>query len=78
MIAKTESQRGYWTTTSDGAIYAFGDAVFRGGANEGHLPAGREIVGIEGHGNDGYWLLSDAGDLYAYGSAEFYGKPDRV
>lgn len=78
MIASTPEGKGYWTTTRDGAVYAFGDAQFKGGANTGHLPKGRRIVGIAGDRNSGYWLLSDAGDLYAYGTANFYGKPDRV
>lgn len=78
MIASTPEGRGYWTTTRDGAVYAFGNAQFHGGANTGHLPAGRRIVGIAPDRNTGYWLLSDGGDVYAYGSAQFYGKPDRV
>jgi hypothetical protein len=78
MIASTSSGQGYWTVTTDGAVYAFGDAQYHGGTNTGALPAGRKIVGIAGRSNDGYWLLSDGGDLYAYGSAPYRGKPDRV
>ena len=86
MIAKTSTQDGYWTTTSDGAIYTFGDAQFKGAANDPdaggpgkpHLAPGQEIVGIEGHGTDGYWLLASDGSVFAYGSAQFHGRPDRV
>lgn len=78
MIASTPDGKGYFTVTRDGAVYAFGNAVFKGGANTGHLPAGRKIVGIDTCAADGYWLLSNGGDVYAYGSAQFYGKPDRV
>lgn len=78
MIASTPGGKGYFTVTRDGAVYAFGDAQFKGGANTGHLPKGRKVVGIAASSNDGYWLLSDGGDLYTYGSAQFYGKPDRV
>lgn len=78
LITTTPDGKGYFTATRDGAVYAFGNAVFKGGANTGHLPAGRKIVGITAGSNDGYWLLSDGGDVYAYGSAQFYGKPDRV
>jgi hypothetical protein len=78
MIATTPGGAGYFTTTRDGAVYAFGDAVFRGAANTGDLPAGRKIVGIAAAAKDGYYLLSDGGDLYTYGSAQYYGKPDRV
>jgi hypothetical protein len=78
MIDETPSGKGYFTTTHDGAVYAFGDAVYKGGANKGDLPAGRNVISIAVCAKDGYWLLSDGGDLYAYGSAQFYGKPDRV
>lgn len=79
MIAATESGDGYWTTTSDGAVYAFGDAQFRGGANEpDYTQPGVEVIGIEGHGNDGYWLLGSDGSIFAFGTAPFHGRPDRV
>ena len=86
MIAATHSGNGYWTATYDGGIYTFGDAQFKGAANDPdaggpgkpHLTPGAEIVGIEGHGNDGYWLLASDGSVFAYGSAQFHGRPDRV
>lgn len=75
MIASTESGNGYWTTTRDGAIYAFGDAQYRGNAL-GHVTG--QIVGIAGKKNDGYWLLASDGGVFAFGSANFAGRPDRV
>jgi hypothetical protein len=79
MIAKTDTQNGYWTTTSDGAVYAFGDAIYEGGANTPDLTQpGVEIIGIEGHGRDGYWLLASDGSIFAFGSAPFLGRPDRT
>jgi hypothetical protein len=83
MITTTPTGKGYFTATYDGAVYAFGDAVYKGGPNKGtsgksDLPAGRTIVGITACAKDGYWLLSSGGDLYSYGSAQYYGKPDRV
>jgi hypothetical protein len=86
MIAKTASGNGYWTATYDGGINTFGDAEFKGAANDPdaggpgqpHLQPGAEIVGIEGHGDDGYWLLASDGSVFAYGSAQFHGRPDRV
>lgn len=74
MIASTTGQ-GYWTTTGDGAIYTYGDAVYQGNAM-GKV-TGR-IVGIAGHGTDGYWLLASDGGVFAFGSAKFLGRPDRV
>lgn len=84
MIDETPTGKGYFTTTHDGAVYAFGDAKYKGGANNAGsgggtaLPSGRNIISIAVCATDGYWLLSDGGDLYAFGSAQFYGKPDRV
>jgi hypothetical protein len=79
MIAGTGGE-GYWTVTSDGAVYAFGDAVFRGGANEPDVTQpGVEIIGIAGNGTkDGYWLYGSDGSIFSYGSAQFHGRPDRV
>ena len=34
MIASTETGEGYWMAKPDGAVYAFGDAEFHGGAND--------------------------------------------
>jgi N-acetylmuramoyl-L-alanine amidase len=86
MIASTKSGNGYWTTTSDGAVYAFGDAQFRGSSfdvdpktpgNQAVKITG-EVVGIAGCGNDGYWLLASDGGIFTFGSAQFYGRPDRT
>ena len=79
MIAETSTGDGYWTTTTDGAIGAFGDAQYAEGAFAPDvIPAGHEIVGIAGKGTDGYWLLGSDGSIYAFGSAQFLGRPDRV
>ena len=86
MIAETASGNGYWTATSDGGVYAFGDAQFRGssfdvdpvtpGAQQVRVTG--EIVGIAGKGNDGYWLLASDGGIFTFGTADFHGRPDRV
>lgn len=86
MIASTASGDGYWTTTSDGAVYAFGDAQFRGSSHDvDPLTPGAqvvkvtgEVVGIAGRANDGYWLLASDGGIFTFGSAQMYGRPDRV
>ena len=85
MIASTDGD-GYWTTTSDGAVYAFGDAQFRGssfdvdpetpGAQQVKVTG--EIVGIAGYGKSGYWLLASDGGIFTFGTAHFHGRPDRV
>jgi len=75
MIASTSTGGGYWTTTTDGAVYAFGDAIYSGNAM-GNVTG--EIVGIAGTGTDGYWLLASDGGVFAFGTAHFHGRPDRV
>jgi hypothetical protein len=75
MIASTATGAGYWCATSDGAVYAFGDAQFRGNAF-GDVTG--EILGIAGKGNDGYWLFASDGGIFSFGSAPFYGRPDRA
>jgi hypothetical protein len=76
MIASTNTGNGYWHVEPDGAVYAHGDAQFKGGANAPDVVAS-EIVGIAGRGNDGYWLLDDSGAVYAFGSAQYHGGGDR-
>jgi hypothetical protein len=76
MIASTSTGKGYWTTTSDGALYAFGDAQGVGGVFPKKING--EIVGIAGKGTDGVWLLASDGGVFALGSATFEGRPDRV
>jgi hypothetical protein len=82
LIAATASGNGYWTTTEDGAIYAFGDAQNKGSPYDrqgtDNIQPGQSVVGIEGHGNDGYWLLISDGSVFAYGSAPYKGRPDRT
>ena len=85
MIASTSSGKGYWTVTRDGAIGAFGDAQYKGGAFDldektpGRQPmaAGTTIVGIAGCGTDGYWLKGSDGGVFCFGSAQYHGRPDR-
>jgi hypothetical protein len=74
MIASTTGD-GYWTATTDGAVYAFGDAQFAGNA---HGKVTGRIVGITGRDKDGYWLLGSDGGVFAFGSANYHGRPDRV
>ena len=77
MIASTSTGQGYWTTTSDGAVGAFGDAQYKGGGFAPDIVTG-EVVGIAGCGTDGYWLLASDGGVMAFGSATYLGRPDRV
>ena len=58
---------------SDGGIFAFGSAPFRGSA--GATPLVQPIVGMArtATGN-GYWLAAADGGIFSYGDAAFYGS----
>lgn len=75
MLAVIPNGKGYFTATKDGAVYAFGDAVYKGNAL-GRV-TGR-VVGIVACAADGYWLLGSDGGMFSFGSAHFYGRPDRT
>lgn len=65
--AATASGDGYWLVGSDGAVYAFGDAQFRGGANDGRLGAHAAVAIERARGNDGYWIAASNGMVWPFG-----------
>jgi len=77
LIASTSDGKGYWTTTSDGAVYAFGTAQHCGQPFP-NTKLAAPIIGIAGCGTNGYWLLAADGGVFAYGSAPYKGRPDRT
>jgi hypothetical protein len=65
--------RGYWLVGSDGGIFTFGSAAFRG--STGDLKLNRPIVGITATADEGgYWLVGSDGGVFAFGDAGFYGS----
>jgi hypothetical protein len=64
---------GYWTVSSSGGVYSFGDAVFHGSA--GNLTLAKPVVGMAATpGGRGYWLVASDGGIFAYGNAAFHGS----
>ena len=62
---------GYWLAASDGGIFAFGDAPFKGSA--GSLPLQAPITGIASAApGAGYWLVASDGGVFAF-AAPFAG-----
>jgi subtilisin family serine protease len=63
---------GYWVTSSDGAVRAFGSAHFygdmRGRAMSRVVASSPTATGL------GYWLAAADGSVYAFGDAGFYGS----
>jgi hypothetical protein len=72
-LAATPSGRGYWVAASDGGVFTFGDAEFRGSIGGETLAA--PIVGIAATpSGDGYWLVGSDGGVFTFGDADFYGS----
>ena len=71
--ARTRDGKGYWLAGADGAVYAFGDAQYRGGLQGRKLNS--PIVGMAASPKGmGYILLGRDGGVFAFGSAHFYGS----
>jgi Cu/Zn superoxide dismutase len=62
---------GYTLVASDGGIFTYGDAEFRGG--RGGQPLAKPIVGMAPTGA-GYYLVASDGGIFAYGDAPFLGS----
>jgi TM2 domain-containing membrane protein YozV len=58
---------------SDGGVFTFGDAHFRGSTGAKKLNA--PIVGMgTAAGGNGYWLLARDGGMFSFGDAKFFGS----
>jgi hypothetical protein len=83
LIVATSTGNGYWKIrTTDGAVFAYGDAVYMGGINYTNYPnkpevnslvPGDYVTGASGHSTDGYILVTNAGREYAFGSVKSHG-----
>jgi Cu/Zn superoxide dismutase len=62
---------GYYLVASDGGIFNYGDAVFRG--SRGGQPLAKPIVGMATVGG-GYYLVASDGGIFNYGDAPFLGS----
>jgi len=72
-MAATPGGGGYWLVASDGGIFAFGDAAFKG--STGAVALNRPIVGMAPtRSGQGYWLVASDGGVFAFGDAAFAGS----
>jgi Tol biopolymer transport system component len=68
---------GYWMVASDGGIFAFGDAQFKG--STGNIKLAKPIVGMTtSRTGNGYWLVASDGGIFAFGDAAFKGSTGNI
>ena len=68
---------GYYTATSNGAVYGYGVAPLYGDASG--APLARPVVAIQATGDGGgYWLVASDGGVFAFGDAGFYGSTGAI
>jgi hypothetical protein len=73
-IASTPTQIGYYIFTSTGEVFAYGNAVSKGGS-----PGANNIVGFALRPqNDGYWMVGADGGVFAYGNAAYKGGSHQI
>ncbi len=76
-MAATRSGNGYWLVASDGGIFTFGDAPFKGSA--GSIRLAKPIVGMAPTpSGNGYWLVASDGGIFTFGDARFVGSAGNI
>ena len=64
---------GYWLVGTDGGVYAFGSAPFKG--STGDLKLNKPVVGVAPTpSGQGYWLVASDGGIFSFGDASFRGS----
>ncbi len=72
-MAATPDGGGYWLVASDGGIFSFGDARFKG--STGSLTLDKPVVGMAATPDGGgYWLVASDGGIFSFGDARFKGS----
>ncbi len=64
---------GYWVTSIDGRVSAFGDARSYGDL-AGRRPSAPIVASAPTHDGGGYWLAGADGAVYAFGDARYFGS----
>ena len=65
--------RGYWLGATDGGIFAYGEAGFKGSMGGSHL--NKPIVGMAPTpSGNGYWEVASDGGIFAFGDAAYAGS----
>jgi hypothetical protein len=70
----TPSGNGLLVLTSDGAVFAFGDAPFLGGVDRSGFGAGERVSSISiTPSGTGYWVFTNRGRVVTFGNAQSFG-----
>ena len=68
---------GYWIVGSDGGVYAYGSAAFKG--STGAMKLNRPVVGLAPTPRgEGYWLVASDGGIFSFGDASFRGSTGAI
>jgi hypothetical protein len=70
-MTKTQSGNGYWLVASDGGIFTYGDAPYRG--STGAMTLAKPVISIMRAPGNNYWLVASDGGIFSFG-APFYGS----
>ena len=70
--ANANEGHGYWVTSADGAVRAFGSA--RSYGDMLHRTVSRVVASAPTPSGHGYWLAAADGSVYAFGDAGFHGS----
>jgi hypothetical protein len=76
-MAATPTGKGYWLVDSEGGVYTFGDAPFKGSLYGTKLA--KPIVGVAATSTgNGYWLVGADGGIFTFGDAAFDGSTGSI
>ena len=68
---------GYFMVSSDGGVFAFGDARFAGSCPGIGGCSGSAVAVMPDHSGNGYWVVTSSGNIYTFGDAPYFGAPGR-
>jgi hypothetical protein len=69
--------KGYFMVSSDGGVFAFGDAHFAGSCPGIGGCSGTAVAVMSDHSGNGYWVVTSSGSVYTFGDAPYLGAPGR-
>ena len=74
-MAPSADGGGYFMVSSNGGVFAFGDAHFAGSCQSIGGCQGSVVAVIPDASGKGYWIATNTGDVYTFGDAPYLGAP---